>query len=170
MLAPAGDVGQSRARVREGDRGSGRREETRAAAGVRLRADPEVSSPGHPAAARDRGTDRAERPRDRGLERLLEGVDEQGEPHTVDDVRARRLQEAARTEKSSPGVLLDLGEVFGDLGSNERLRSAYADARARLKSNGSMAVLERVAGQQSDTPEATGAESHLCAVPGHGLG
>ncbi|MDQ4137261.1 MAG: mannitol dehydrogenase family protein [Actinomycetota bacterium] len=87
----------------------------------------------------------------------LEGVDEQGRPHDISDVRADRLQQAAGAEGTTPGALLDIADVFGDLGSDERLRQAYVDARAALKSDGSVAVLERLVGGRGGAQETAGA-------------
>jgi mannitol 2-dehydrogenase len=85
---------------------------------------------------------------------FLEGVDERGRPHTVNDVRAARLQEAVAAEASSPGALLELADVFGGLGSDPRLRSAYTEARARLKAHGAVAVLQELV--RRDTGDSAG--------------
>lgn len=72
---------------------------------------------------------------------FLEGVAEGGEPLAITDVRADVLRAAAAREADRPGALLDVGDVFGDLGTNERLRAAYVAARRALKSEGVLTTL-----------------------------
>ncbi len=72
---------------------------------------------------------------------FIEGVDESGEPIQLTDIRAPRLREAVRLEASTPGALLDIPDVFGELGQDPRLRSAYVSARAEIKADGAIGAL-----------------------------
>ncbi|WP_024287194.1 mannitol dehydrogenase family protein [Cellulomonas sp. KRMCY2] len=51
------------------------------------------------------------------------------------------LLAATLNEQGTPGAMLDVASVFGDLGANPRLRSAYVEARIALGARGAMAVL-----------------------------
>jgi len=73
---------------------------------------------------------------------FLEGVDESGQPLAISDVRSQRLRDAVGREVDDPGALLDLTDVFGELGQNQRLRDAYIAARIAIKTNGAMGALE----------------------------
>lgn len=72
----------------------------------------------------------------------LEGTAETGEATSMPDRRSELLQRAVAAEQDSPGAFLDAEEVFGDLGSNERLRDEFVEARERLRHDGVHAVLE----------------------------
>ncbi len=67
----------------------------------------------------------------------LEGAEE-----PVTDVRAALLTEAARREATHPGAFLQLTEVFGDLGSHDRFRSAYLAARDSLRLRGPLGAVQ----------------------------
>ncbi|RFA15071.1 mannitol dehydrogenase [Subtercola boreus] len=71
-----------------------------------------------------------------GWSRFLERNDEDGRPLPVQDHRALVVVPAARAEHETPGALLDVREVFADLGENQRFRTAYLLARGRLQSGG----------------------------------
>ena len=73
--------------------------------------------------------------------RFLEGTDEAGRPLPVQDRRSEQLQEAVRREQEQPGAFLELRDVFGDLGSNARFRSAYLAARESLKTHGALGAM-----------------------------
>ena len=73
--------------------------------------------------------------------RFLEGTDEAGRPLPVQDRRAGPLQDAVRREEEQPGAFLEVREVFGDLGSNARFRSAYLAARESLKTGGAIGAM-----------------------------
>jgi len=72
---------------------------------------------------------------------FLEGTTEDGQPIPLTDSRAQTLVEAVRSEAQHPGALLDIRDVFGDLGENERFRSAYLAARELIKVDGSIGAI-----------------------------
>lgn len=57
------------------------------------------------------------------------------------DRRLPELQAAAAAEKRKPGAFLDVDAVFGDLGTDRRLRSAFIEAREALLARGARAAL-----------------------------
>jgi len=61
------------------------------------------------------------------------------------DLQHEVLLAASLSEQQTPGAMLDVCAVFGDLGANARLRSAYVDARRALGERGAMAVLADLA-------------------------
>ena len=63
------------------------------------------------------------------------------------DARAALLSAAAGQEATHPGTFLDLREVFGDLGQNERFRAAYLAARESLRLNGPLGALKTLGDQ-----------------------
>ena len=69
-------------------------------------------------------------------------------PQPVADVRAAQLLVAARQEATQPGAFLDLAEVFGDLGQDDRFRAAYLVAQANLQLRGPLGALEALAQPQ----------------------
>lgn len=77
--------------------------------------------------------------------RFLEGRDENGDPTPVNDRRAAELAEALRAEVAEPGSFLDYRPVFGDLGSNARLRDAFVACRASLVARGARATVASIA-------------------------
>ncbi len=87
---------------------------------------------------------------------FLEGVTETGFGVMIHDVRKDALTHAVRAEVMAPGALLDLGEIFGDLGQNERFRSAYVNARARIKSDGAIAAMESIKRERNRGATAVG--------------
>ena len=76
---------------------------------------------------------------------FLEGRTEAGEPTPVSDRRLADLQDAVADERRSPGTFLDYTPVFGDLGSDARLRAAFVAARASLASQGALASIAALA-------------------------
>lgn len=56
------------------------------------------------------------------------------------DRRAAELLDVAARDRAAPGTLLDLVPVFGDLGANARLRTAYTEARRALEHEGARQV------------------------------
>lgn len=60
---------------------------------------------------------------------------------TITDPRREALLEAVGREAEHPGALLDLAAVFGDLGADERLRTAYLAARSDLVARGASSVM-----------------------------
>lgn len=78
----------------------------------------------------------------RYLESHLDGDVEQ-----VADRRREELLAAVAREGEEPGAFLDLRDVFGDLGQDERLRAAYLALRAELAARGPEALLTEWASQ-----------------------
>ncbi|RPE78487.1 MULTISPECIES: mannitol dehydrogenase family protein [unclassified Frondihabitans] len=63
----------------------------------------------------------------------------------VVDSRHDRIVAAARREESDPGALLDVAEVFGDLGSESRFRARYLSARGMLLAEGPIPAISALA-------------------------
>ena len=59
--------------------------------------------------------------------RFLEGRTENGDPTPINDRRATELIAAAHAEHVEPGSFLDYRPVFGDLGTNTRLRERLGE-------------------------------------------
>jgi len=79
--------------------------------------------------------------------RFLEGADEQGTTIEITDRRRHELQTAARADQRKPGSFLNLTEVFGDLGQNERFTTAYRQAREALKHAGALSAVQELTDQ-----------------------
>jgi mannitol 2-dehydrogenase len=77
--------------------------------------------------------------------RFLEGRDELGNPTPVNDRRAADLFAATQTEHVEPGSFLDYQPVFGDLGSNARLRDLFIAYRSSLIERGARATMAAIA-------------------------
>lgn len=58
------------------------------------------------------------------------------------DPRAAELVQAARNDVVTPGAFLNLPEIFGDLGQNERFLAAYLSARDHLNTFGPRGAME----------------------------
>ena len=78
--------------------------------------------------------------------RFLEGVDEQGNLTPINDKRAEELRAAVQGEYAEPGSFLDYQPVFGDLGSNQRLRDLFIDYRAKLIERGTRSTIASISG------------------------
>jgi mannitol 2-dehydrogenase len=76
--------------------------------------------------------------------RYLEGRNEIGQPIQVTDRRAARLRDAVAREATRPGALLDVVEIFGDLGGSPRFRSRYLDLRGALAEHGAVGTMQRL--------------------------
>jgi mannitol 2-dehydrogenase len=77
-----------------------------------------------------------------GWARYAAGVDEGGEPIAVVDARLDRLAPLLRGPHEDPLAVLTVGEVFGDLGDDERFRRSYlraAELLDRLGARGAVA-------------------------------
>lgn len=74
--------------------------------------------------------------------RYAEGVDEQGEPITVVDRLADRVQAAAARQSDDPVAFLRDEELFGDLASQPRFVAAYTAALDSLHARGARATVE----------------------------
>lgn len=79
--------------------------------------------------------------------RFLEGADEQGTTIEITDRRRHELQTAARADQRKSGSFLNLTEVFGDLGQNERFTTAYRQAREALKHAGALSAVQELTDQ-----------------------
>ncbi|MFB2556938.1 mannitol dehydrogenase family protein [Herbiconiux liangxiaofengii] len=77
--------------------------------------------------------------------RFIEGVADDGSVLQPVDKRLDELRAAVAVESDAPGAFLDYAPVFGDLGSSERLRTAFVAARARLAELGARGTLEALA-------------------------
>ncbi len=64
------------------------------------------------------------------------------------DARAEQLSGAARLEATQPGTFLDLPEIFGDLGQNERFRAAYLAAQETVRVQGPLGAVQSLLGQE----------------------
>jgi mannitol 2-dehydrogenase len=78
--------------------------------------------------------------------RFLEGRADDGSALEPIDKRLDELQAAVAGEADAPGSFLDYAPVFGDLGSDARLRTAFVAARSRLAALGARGALESLAG------------------------
>ena len=76
--------------------------------------------------------------------RYCEGVDEQGEPIDVVDVRRDVLRERALASRTDPLAFLADPDLFGDLAADERFTAPYRAALASLHERGARATLEAV--------------------------
>lgn len=72
---------------------------------------------------------------------FLEGTTEDGAPTPISDRRIGALEAAISEEHLVEGSFLDQSEIFGDLGADPRLRSAFIAARAQLKARGARATI-----------------------------
>ena len=63
------------------------------------------------------------------------------------DVRSALLSDAAGREAIQPGAFLEIEEVFGDLGQNERFRAAYLSALESLRLRGPLSAVQALADQ-----------------------
>ncbi|GBF05467.1 mannitol 2-dehydrogenase [Deinococcus aerius] len=68
------------------------------------------------------------------------------------DPRAERLTDAALREAGQPGAFLDLRDIFGDLGQSARFRSAYLEARDRLRREGVLGAIQAAAQNPTGAP------------------
>ena len=70
---------------------------------------------------------------------------ENGDPTPINDRRATELIAAAQAEHVEPGSFLDYRPVFGDLGTNTRLRDTFVACRASLVDRGARATVSAIA-------------------------
>ena len=76
--------------------------------------------------------------------RYAEGTDEHGDPVTVVDRVADRVQAAARRQREDPTAFIQDRELFGDLAHDPRFVTAYTDALDSLHHRGARATLETI--------------------------
>jgi mannitol 2-dehydrogenase len=76
--------------------------------------------------------------------RFLEGRDENGDPTPINDRRATELTAAAQAEHVKPGSFLNYRPVFGDLGTNTRLRDTFVACRGSLVEHGARATVAAI--------------------------
>ncbi|MDQ1512313.1 MAG: mannitol 2-dehydrogenase [Microbacteriaceae bacterium] len=81
--------------------------------------------------------------------RYLEGRTEAGRPIEITDRRAQLLRDAVTAEAERPGALLDLVEVFGDLGRSPRFRGRYLELRSALSEHGATEMMSRLDGAEA---------------------
>nr|WP_198670453.1 mannitol dehydrogenase family protein [Oceanicella sp. SM1341] len=74
--------------------------------------------------------------------RYCYGESESGKPITLDDPNAGRLTAHGRAAKDDPLAFLAMTEIFGDVGTNEGFRTAFAAALTSLWARGVTATLE----------------------------
>ncbi|QDL91735.1 mannitol dehydrogenase family protein [Paroceanicella profunda] len=74
--------------------------------------------------------------------RYCYGESESGKPITLDDPNAERLTRHGRAAKDDPLAFLAMTEIFGDVGTNEGFRAAFAAALTSLWARGVTATLE----------------------------
>jgi mannitol 2-dehydrogenase len=77
--------------------------------------------------------------------RYLEGVTDAGRPITAVDKRLPQLLAAVEAERLTPGAFLTCEPVFGDLGGDPVLRSAFVDARWSLARHGARGAIAALA-------------------------
>ncbi|RYC27314.1 mannitol dehydrogenase family protein [Ciceribacter ferrooxidans] len=75
--------------------------------------------------------------------RYFEGVSDSGKAIVFNDVNAERLQAAARASQLDPKTFLDLGDIFGEVGTNPRFVLRFTEALASLRQNGTAATLQK---------------------------
>lgn len=75
--------------------------------------------------------------------RYFEGVSDSGKAIVFNDVNAERLQAAARASQLDPKTFLDLGDIFGEVGTNPRFILRFTEALASLRQNGTAATLQK---------------------------
>ncbi|WP_425144922.1 mannitol dehydrogenase family protein [Deinococcus sp.] len=61
------------------------------------------------------------------------------------DPRAAELSAAALREAQQPGALLELSDIFGELGRHPAFRAAYSEMRASLERHGPLGAVQRLA-------------------------
>ncbi|MGI8748154.1 MAG: mannitol dehydrogenase family protein, partial [Deinococcus sp.] len=71
-----------------------------------------------------------------------------GNGEALVDPRASLLTGAALREDGQPGAFLELREVFGDLGQDERFKSAYLSARESLRREGPLGAMRALLSQE----------------------
>ena len=76
-----------------------------------------------------------------GWMRYLTGEDEQGRAYTVDDPRSAELTARAKSGRQDPRPLLELTDIFGDLGQSEAFVRQLSDDLWRLYEGGARAAL-----------------------------
>ncbi len=72
---------------------------------------------------------------------FLEGRADDGTPTPVVDRRIDLLHAALAAEHAEPGAFLDCAPVFGGLGQDQRLRTAFVEARGRIAADGARAAM-----------------------------
>lgn len=77
--------------------------------------------------------------------RYAEGTDEQGEPIAVVDRLADSLVPLAQSQLAHPTAFIENAALFGDLGQDERFRSAYLGALESLHTKGAHATVTALA-------------------------
>ena len=73
--------------------------------------------------------------------RYLRGIDEHGQPITLNDARADELQQLARSSPADPRPILGVRRVFGNLGDNSTWVTELMQAVRELNTRGARATL-----------------------------
>jgi mannitol 2-dehydrogenase len=84
--------------------------------------------------------------------RYAEGVDEDGAPIDVRDVRRDALRERALRERTEPLAFLRDRDLFGDLADDARFTVPYREALTSLYERGARATLEDLVGALDPAP------------------
>lgn len=79
-----------------------------------------------------------------GWFRYLRGDDEQGRPYSIDDPRADELQRLARQGKTDPRPLLEVTDLFGDLGQSKAFVTSLTRFLQQLDADGARATLQHL--------------------------
>ncbi|MEE1655449.1 mannitol dehydrogenase family protein [Microvirga sp. CF3062] len=75
--------------------------------------------------------------------RYCAGLDDQGQPFSLDDPNASRLQPAALAARDDAPAFLNLRDIFGDVSESPVFRSRFAAALSGLWREGTRATLQR---------------------------
>ena len=84
-----------------------------------------------------------------GWFRYLRGIDEQGQPYSIEDPRIEELQPPARAGGSDPRPLLAVSDLFGDLRQSEPFVKQLSGFLEQLDTHGARATVARVLGCES---------------------
>ena len=78
--------------------------------------------------------------------RYCAGTDESGKALSIDEENAERLQQNAILAKTEPRAFLDMTDIFGSMGSNEKLVAEFSAALDLLWKNGTEQTLKTYIG------------------------
>ena len=78
--------------------------------------------------------------------RYLEGVDEDGRPIDVAERRLAQLAPLVAAQRADAAALLGAPDLFGDLAADPRFREAYVGALESLRTRGTRATVQELAG------------------------
>ena len=75
--------------------------------------------------------------------RYCAASNDSGEPITLNDPNAERLELHARAAREDPQAFLSLRDIFGDLADDAGFRTRFGDALRSLWSDGTRSTLQR---------------------------